>query len=64
MSTRKWGQKDGSDYGYCSYHTRTPASGATLYRVRTSGAIGEARYDRNNVGVRLLIVVLTSGLTQ
>ncbi len=50
------------DNGRCSYYTLTPHSKTTLWQVRSDGRIGYARYDRDNVGVRPMIVVFTSML--
>lgn len=52
-----------TDYmGYCSYYTLTPCDAASMYQVRNDGSIGIARVDRDNVGVRVVIVVRTSAL--
>ena len=47
---------------YCSYYTLTPNDSETLFQVRTNGSIGIARCDRDNVGVRAVIIVRTSAL--
>lgn len=47
---------------YCSYYTLTPNDRETLYQVRTNGSVGIARCDRDNVGVRAVIIVRTSAL--
>ena len=47
---------------YCSYYTLTPNDSETLYQVRTNGSVGIARCDRDNVGIRAVIIVRTSAL--
>ena len=51
-----------NDYGYCSYYTMTPCDRTSMYQVRTDGRIGVARIDRDNVGVRIMIKVITNAL--
>lgn len=42
-----------SESQYCSYYTRTSSgNGTSLWQIRSSGSIGIARYDRDNVGIR------------
>jgi len=48
--------------GYCSYYTLTPCDRTSMYQVRTDGRIGVARIDRDNVGVRIVIIVRTDAL--
>ena len=48
--------------GYCSYYTLTPANEKLLYQVRAGGSINAAAYDRDNVGIRAVIIVKTSAL--
>lgn len=47
---------------YCSYYTMTPCDSESLYQVRTDGSIGVARCDRDNVGIRAMIIVRTDAL--
>lgn len=47
---------------YCSYYTLTPNDSETLFQVRTDGSIGIARCDRDNVGVRPMVIVRTEAL--
>ena len=47
---------------YCSYYTMTPQDGQALYQIRSDGSVGIARCDRDNVGVRPMIVVRTAAL--
>jgi len=51
-----------SDRGYCSYYTLTPCDRTSVYQIRSTGNVGVARTDRENVGVRLVIVVRTDAL--
>ena len=51
-----------NDNGYCSYYTLTPCDKTSMDQVRTDGRIGVARIDRDNVGVRIVIVVKTEAL--
>ena len=51
-----------SDYGYCSYYTMTPCDATSVYQIRATGNVGVARVDRENVGVRIVIVVRTDAL--
>lgn len=46
----------------CSYYTLTTVDSESLYQVLSTGAIGIARCDRENVGIRPMIIVLTSAL--
>lgn len=46
-----------SSTGYSSYYTRTDRSGASLYQIRSNGTLGEARIDRDNVGIRPAISI-------
>ena len=51
-----------SELGYCSYYTLTPCDRTSMYQIRSTGSVGVARVDRDNVGVRLVIVVRTDAL--
>lgn len=48
--------------GCCSYYTRSSSSAENVYQVRPDGSIGIARVDRDNVGIRVMIIVKTSEL--
>lgn len=51
--------------GLCSYFTLTASNnGDNLYQIRTDGSTGVAKAGRDNVGVRMMIVVDTEMLAQ
>lgn len=51
-----------TSYNECTYYTLTPDDSEALYQIRADGAVGIARCDRDNVGIRPMIIVLTSDL--
>ena len=48
---------------YCTYYTRTANDKNTLWQVRGDGALGIARYDRDNVAIRPAVRVDLSRLS-
>ncbi len=46
-----------SSANYSTYYTRTAKGSTSLYQVRANGALGEARIDRDNVGIRPAISI-------
>lgn len=46
----------------CPYYTMTIRDSESLYQIRTNGSVGVARCDRDNVGIRPVIIVETDAL--
>ena len=51
-----------NESGFCSYYTMTPRDRTSMYQIRTDGRVGVARIDRDNVGVRIIIMVDSSAI--